>query len=147
MQAPTGKPNALAKPTLDTPFHIDYGWFERTNTDLRLEILSQLSPEQRDRLSQGSEETKLLDFVDPASGEVTQVDALGLEIQVAASDPNFINPQTSVIDSVFRVFLANSNQPLTPAELAERLSRPPKTILGAISGRQVYKGIRPVSGV
>lgn len=146
MQAPIGKPNALAKPTLETPFHIDYSWFERTGEDLRREILSQLSPEQRERLSQNSEEEQLLDFVDPVTAEVTRVDELGLAIQVAASDPNFINPQTSVIDSVFRVFLANSNQPLTPAELAERLSRPPKTILGAISGRQIYKGIRPTSG-
>ncbi len=72
MQAPTGKPNALAKPTLDTPFHIDYSWFERTGEDLRREILSQLSPEQRERLSQSGEEEQLLDFVDPVTAEVTR---------------------------------------------------------------------------
>jgi len=145
MQSPIGKSNILAKPTLDTPFHIDYSWFERTDVDLRREILSQLGPEQRERLSQSEDQEQLLDYVDPNTGEVTQVDELGLEIQVAAQDPNFINPQTSVIDSVFRIFLANSNQPLTPNEIAERLSRPAKTILGAISGRQIYKGIRPAS--
>ncbi|MBE2184926.1 MAG: hypothetical protein IAE89_15965 [Anaerolineae bacterium] len=145
MQSPIGKSNILAKPTLDTPFHIDYNWFERTDVDLRREILSQLGPEQRERLSQSEDQEQLLDYVDPNTGEVTQVDELGLEIQVAAQDPNFINPQTSVIDSVFRIFLANSNQPLTPNEIAERLSRPAKTILGAISGRQIYKGIRPAS--
>ncbi len=146
MQSPIGKSNPLAKPTLDTPFHIDYSWFERTeDVDLRREILSQLGPEQRERLSQSEDQGQLLDYVDLNTGEVTRVDELGLEIQVAAQDPNFINPQTPVIDSIFRIFLANSNQPLTPNEIAERLSRPAKTILGAISGRQIYKGIRPAS--
>jgi hypothetical protein len=48
-----------------------------------------------------------------------------------------------LVDAVLRVFLANGNTPQTPRELGEKLGRRPETILRTLSGRQVYKGIRP----
>lgn len=143
MQPPTGKPSTLVKPTLDTKYHIDYPWWDKnTDEDLRTYILSHLLPEQREKLTQ-STESVTLDFIDPMTGEVMEVDELGLAIQIAARDPNFINQQTSLIDSVFRVFLTNGNQPLSANELAERTNRPAATILKTIGGTRVYKGIRP----
>jgi hypothetical protein len=62
---------------------------------------------------------------------------------LAAEDPNFINPQTSLVDSIFRVFLANNNTPLSPRELAERTGRDANTILKTLGGMRIYKGIRP----
>ncbi len=137
-----GKPSALVKPTLNTRFHIDYDWWERSPEDLRVYLLSHLLPEQRERLS-ASGEDHVVDFVDPETGEVTQLDELQLAIQLAARDPNFINPQTPTVDSIFRVFLKNNNKPMSPKELAPIINRPAETILKTLSGGRIYKGIRP----
>jgi hypothetical protein len=142
MAAPLKKPSALIKPTLETEFHIDYAWWERSSEDLRMYLLSHLLPEQRERLSQNDEQ-RIVDYVDPETGEVFQLDELGLAIQIAAEDPDFINPHTSLVDSIFRVFLANGNIPLDPEDLAERTGRPASVILKTLSGGQIYKGIRP----
>ena len=140
---PTGhKPSFLIKPTLDTKFYIDYSWWDRSPEDLRIYLLSHVLPEQRDRL-QESEENSVIDYIDPETGEVSQVDELNLAIKLAAADPNFINPQTSLVDSVFRVFLSNGNQPMTPRELAEATDRNATTILKTFSSTRIYKGIRP----
>ncbi|MBL8153033.1 MAG: hypothetical protein JNM70_02515 [Anaerolineae bacterium] len=143
MTATAGKPGFLVKPTLDTKYHIDFGWWDKSSEDLRMYLLSHLLPEQRERLSQTDEE-RTVDYIDPDTGEVMQLDELGLAIQIAAEDPNFINPQTSLVDSIFRVFLANGNVPLSPRELEERTGRSAQTILKTLSGGQVYKGIRPI---
>lgn len=139
------KPSALIKPTLDTTYHIDYSWWERSEDDLRVYQLSHLSQEQRDRLSSSDGEDRLVDFVDPETGEVTQLNELELALQIASRDPNFINPQISVVDNIFRVFVANGNEPLSPNQLGEIIGRPPSTILKTLSGVRVYKGIRPVN--
>jgi hypothetical protein len=138
------KPSFLGKPTLDTKFHIDFSWWEKSSEDLRTYLLSHLLPEQRERLSQNTED-RTVDYIDPDTAEVMQLDELGLAIQIAAEDENFINPHTSLVDSIFRVFLANGNLPMTPRELAEETERPAATILKTLSGQQIYKGIRPYS--
>lgn len=138
------KPNALIKPTIDTLFHIDYQWWERNTDDLRIYMLSHLPPEQRDRISQ-SPEDNVVDYIDPETGEVFQLDELRLAIQTAAEDAEFINAHTSLVDSVFRVFLKNNNTPLSPRELGDQTGRPPETILKTFSGMRIYKGIRPIS--
>lgn len=137
------KPSALVKPTLDTTFHIDYSWWDRSGDDLRVYMLSHLSPEQRERLSAGGDD-RVVDFIDPDTGEVSQLGELDLALQLAARDPDFINPHASVVDSIFRVFLANGNLPLSPNQLGDLIGRSPATILKTISGARVYKGIRPV---
>jgi hypothetical protein len=145
MQPHAEKPSALIKPTLETRYHIDYGWWERDREggeDLRIYLLSHLLPEQRERLSQEAEGS-VIDYIDPDTGEVSQLDELGVAVQIAARDPNFISPQTSLVDCIFRVFLANGNEPLTPVELSDRIGRPAITILKTLSGARVYKGIRP----
>lgn len=137
-----GKPSALIKPTLDTKFYIDYEWWERDSEDLRTYLLSHLKPEQREQLSQ-TQEDRLIDYVDPQTGEVFQLDELKLAIQIASQEEDFINLQTSLVDSIFRVFLKNNNSPLSPRELAESTERPAPTILKTLSGGRIYKGIRP----
>jgi len=49
-----------------------------------------------------------------------------------------------LVDSIFRVFLANGNAPLTCRELSNIIGHPPVKILRTLSGRQIYKGLRPV---
>jgi hypothetical protein len=137
------RPSTLIKPTLDTKFHIDYTWWDRSPEDLRVYLLSHLLPEQRDALIE-AESDQTVDYIDPATGEVFQLDQLQLAIQIAAEDPNFINAQASLVDSVFRVFLANGNLPLNARELEERTDRSAATILRTLSTLRIYKGIRPL---
>ncbi|MCU0511148.1 MAG: hypothetical protein MUE40_01115 [Anaerolineae bacterium] len=139
-----GKPNILLKPTLDTRFHIDYEWWQREQQpgDLRTYMLTHLPPDKRDYF-QKQEQDRVLDYVHPQTGEVFRLDELGLAIQEAARQPDFINPQTSLVESIFRVFLANGNIPRTPRELAKDTGRDAMTILKTVGGIKVYKGIRP----
>ncbi len=143
MQKTSERPSGLVKPGVDTKFHIDYSWWDRSDEDLRLYILSHLPPEQRDALTADVKE-QLVDYIDPETGEVFQVDSLGMAIQVASRDPNYITSQTPLVDSIFRVFLANGNTPLSARELEVRTGRPAATILKMLSGSRVWKGIRPV---
>jgi len=130
------------KPTLDTKFHVDYEWWEREGRDLRVYLLSHLPPEQREFFMQ-HRQTEDVDWVDPVTAEVSKVDALQRAIHEASQQSDFITPYLSLVDAVFRVFLANGNTPLTPQELSERIGRPPMIILRTLSGTTVYKGLRP----
>ena len=88
----------------------------------------------------------LYDYIDDRTGEITRVDpTLHLIRSQNANDPNFITTRTPVAEAVFRVFLVNNNQPLSPLELSQRISRKPSEILAQLGGRVVYNGIRPVA--
>jgi hypothetical protein len=140
MQPP--KVGVIVKPTLDTKFHIDYDWWQRGEEDLQPYMLTHLPPDKRDYFA-NNDSTKIVDYIHPDTGEVFRLDELGLAIQEAARQTDFINPQTSLIDSVFRVFLANGNLPRTPRELANDTGRSADVILKTLGGIKVYKGIRP----
>lgn len=86
MTTTTGKPGFLIKPTLETKFRVDYSWWEKSSEDLRTYLLSHLLQEQRERLSQ-SDEARTVDYIDPDTGEVLELDELGLAIQTAAENP------------------------------------------------------------
>ncbi len=138
----SGRPSILMKSTTDTKFHIDYDWWNQANEDLRTYLLSHLQPADRERLAQ-AEAGRVVDYIDPHTAEVFQLDELGLAIQQAAEQPDFINLQISLVDSVFRAFLANGNAPLSPRELSDITGRPASLILKTLGGVRVYKGLRP----
>jgi len=138
------RPSALAKATLDTEFHIDYDWWDDNSAQLRLYLLSHIQDdEERARLSQ-SEEGAIVDYVHPKTGEVFKYDELNLALQNAAQKSDFINPQASMVDNIFRVFLRNGNQPRTPRELENEVGKSATVILKTIGGTTIYKGIRPL---
>lgn len=132
------------KPTLETKFHIDYEWWEREGHDLRVYLLSHLTPEQREALSSHSAADQKIDWIDPLTAEVHRIDPLERALREASQRPDFITPHTSLVDAVFRAFLENDNTPLSCIELSERTGRPAMTILRTLAGQTVYKGIRPV---
>lgn len=132
------------KPSLDTPFHIDYEWWQRDERDLRIYLLSHLPPERQDILATADyDENTAIDWIDPETGEVRRVDALQSALQEAAQREDFITEQTSLVDAVFRALLRNDNQPLSPQQLGELIQRDPNMILRTLAGAQVYKGLRP----
>jgi len=135
------------KPTLETQFHIDYSWWERDDKDLQVYLISHLPPEKQTLFSPGAaQDDTEVDWVDPDTAEVKKVNQLQMALQEASQAEDFITTNTSLVDSVFRAFLANNNTPLTPMELGETVGRSPETILRTLSGKQVYQGIRPITG-
>jgi len=134
----------LVKPTLDTPFHIDYVWWERRGLQIDVELRAHLCQEHQAIFSEHFD-TEKIDWVDKKTGEVTKVDGLQHVLQVHCSQqPDYINEELSLVDAVFRVFLANGNEPMTSEELSAITGRPAEKILSTLAGRRVYKGIRPV---
>jgi hypothetical protein len=134
------------KPTADTKFHIDSDWWEEEGRDFRVHLLSHLCSECQERY-QNYQEAELVDWIDPDTGEVSQVDGLWHSLRVCCSlKPDYVDEHTPLTTAIFRTFLANGNEPLTPLELQSRLRRPAETILRTIGGFRVYNGIKPVVG-
>ncbi len=132
------------KPTVDTPFHIDYAWWEKRGLDINVELLSHLCPEHREAYH-GQRVGEQIDWIDWKTGEVEQVDGLQYIINTHCSkEPNYVSRTATLVEAVFRVFLSNSNESLTPQQLSMRVGYRPKEILRVLSGRRVQKGLRPV---
>ncbi|MGB2895794.1 MAG: hypothetical protein WBB65_06470 [Anaerolineales bacterium] len=134
----------LARPTLDTKFHIDYEYWDRADRDLNIYLRSHLCPEHQEVYADVEADT-LVDSVNLKTAEVTRVQGIQHTlISHCALRPDYLTPQTTMVNAIFRVFLSNGNSPLTSKELGEILNRPARTILRMLSAGRVYKGIRPL---
>ncbi len=141
------KRRSLIKPKLTSPFKIDFDWWKKNDRDWRVYLRSFLC-EEHQKMFENFDSDEVIDWVDPNTAEVKQVDGLQhILISHCAQENTFLNRNMALVDSVFRVFLSNGNEPLTPDELGDILHRPPDTILRTFSGIRVYKGIRPVSNL
>lgn len=137
------KLSSLLKPTVSTPFHIDYDWWKEHDRSWRVNLRSCLCEEHQAMYADLSGDEKV-DWIDSETAEVQRVDGLQhILISHCAKQEQFITEHTTLTEALFRTFLANGNQPLTPDELAELLDRQPTKILQTVSGTRVYKGIRP----
>lgn len=134
---------SLVKPTIHTRFHIDFNWWKQNDRDWRVYLRSFLCDEHQKAYAD-VDIFDQVDWVDPDTAEVQQVDALqNILITHCARQEAFISQQNTLVDSIFRLFLSNGNTPLTPIEMAEETGRDANIILRTISGLRVYKGIRP----
>ena len=139
------KPFSFVKPGINTTYHIDFDWWQRNERDWHVYLRSLLCAEHQAAFA-NAEEGQMIDWVDPVTAEVQCVDGLQhVLISHCAKEPGFITVHTPIVDSVFRTFLANGNIPMTPAELAMQLNRPPDLILSTLTGERVYRGLRPKS--
>ena len=139
---------AMLRPTLDTRFHIDFDWWERHGREYRVYLRSHLceghQPEFR---PEEDGDDRLLDWVHARTAQVSRLDRLQYTLRShCARQPEYLTQRTSMVDAVFRVFIANGNQPLAAPELAARIGRDGQanTVLRTLSGRRVYKGLRPL---
>jgi hypothetical protein len=140
---PALKPSRLIKPTLDTPYHIDFDWWNKADRDLRVYLKSHLCDLHREMYAEASAEP--VDWVDAHTAEVKPIDGILYELRTHCSlQPDYIHDLTSIVDAVFRVFRVNDNQPMNTRELGERIGKDPELILRTISGKTVYQGLRPV---
>ncbi len=137
------KRSSLVKPTINTRFHIDFDWWQKNDCNWRVYLKSNLCQEHQETFNELNLDEKI-DWVDPNTAEVQCVDGLQhVLITHCAKQPGFIGQHSSLVDSVFRIFLANGNTPMSSIELGERLGRPPEIIIKTLASGQVYKGIRP----
>jgi hypothetical protein len=131
------------RPTLDTEFCIDFGWWDDAGRDLRVYLHQHLC-----QVCRGIYPTHIgsetVDWVDPDTAEVQSVDGLWHTLRTHCSlQQDYIADETPLTDAVFRIFLANGNAPLTPVQLAAKLHRPPEKILRVLGYGRVYEGIKP----
>jgi hypothetical protein len=134
---------SLLKPTLKTPFHIDFEWWKQNERDWHVFLRSLLCNEHQETLV-NIDEGQRVDWVDAETAEVKPVDGLQHALMShCALQPDFLSTQTALVEAVFRTFLVNGNTPMTAEELAHVLSRPADTILRTLTGPRVYRGLRP----
>ena len=138
------KRRSLIKPKITTPFKIDFDWWKNHDRNWRVYLRSFLCDEHQ-AMFEEIDNDEMIDWVDPDTAEVTQVDGLQhILITHCAKQDDFLTSKMVLVDSVFRILLANGNKPMTPEELGNTLNRPASTILRTLSGVRVYKGIRPI---
>ena len=134
----------LVRPTIDTPLHIDYEWWERHNRDIGTELRSHLCKAHKEAFGQSVDAEEKIDWIDERTGEVRRVNGLQHVLHVHCSkQPDYINDDLPLVDAVFRVFLARGNKPMSARELGSVTGRYPERILRTLMGRRTYKGIRP----
>jgi hypothetical protein len=134
----------LLRPTLETRFHIDYEWWQRADREVEVFLRDYLCPEHQQALAAGEAELAF-DFVDPETAEVRRIGGTQqVLMNHCARQPGYLSPDNTLVDSVFRILLANGNTPVSSDELSQRLGRPAQTILRTLSAPRVYKGIRPI---
>ena len=134
---------SLVKPALDTPFEIDFDWWQQHDNNWHIYLFSFLCQDHQAVFANADENIRI-DIIDPETAEVRMVDGL-LDVLMThcARQPDFLTKNNSLVDSVFRVLLANGNKAMTPIELSQAINRPAETILRTLAGITVYKGIRP----
>ena len=135
---------SLIKPTLDTPFRIDFEWWKSHDHNWRVFLQSFLCDEHQKAFADLTDEV-WIDWIDPQTAEVQHVDGLQHVLMThCAKQADFVSNTTTLVYGVFRVLLANGNIPSTPNELSTMIGKSPEIILRTLSGPTVYQGIRPL---
>jgi hypothetical protein len=135
---------SLLKPNIKTPFHIDFDWWKQNERDWQVFLRSFLCEEHQQAFAD-VEDGNLIDWIDPDTAEVKQVDGVQHAlISHCALLPEFLSERTTIVEAVFRTFLANGNIPMSTEELGKRLGKSADTILRTLAGPRVYRGLRPI---
>jgi hypothetical protein len=134
---------SLLKPSVTTPFHIDFEWWKQNERDWHVFLRSLLCQEHQEAFA-NVEEDEIIDWIDPVTAEVKPVGGIQHILMThCAFLPEFTGSHTAVVEAVFRIFLANGNVPMSAEEIGKKLGRPADTILRTIAGPRVYRGLRP----
>jgi len=134
---------SLVKPSVNTPFHVDFEWWKKNERDWHVYLRSLLCADHQETFA-NVEEGETIDWVDPVTAEVKPVDGIQNALMThCARQPDFLTEQTALVEAVFRLFVTNGNIPMTSQDLGKRLNRQPETILRTLAGPRIYKGLRP----
>ncbi len=118
---------------------IDLEWLEQHGRSFSVQAEGCLCPACREQLEGGKE-------------PMSAVDLLAHIRDCCSQTPGFITGKSPISESVFRLFLANGNQPLALAELASQLverrgdalQRTPVEFLSRLLESDHYYGLRQV---
>ena len=133
------------RPTGDTPFQINWSWFERNNINAQSLVRNQLNYKWRQRFDNGLE-IKEVDYINSETGEVFKMDNMREAILAECQwEPDYITRDMPLLQSILRLFLANNNQPMTVVEMARRLERhDSNAILNLLTASKIQNGIIPI---
>lgn len=135
---------SLVKPSLETPFHIDFEWWKNHDSNWRVYLHNCLCSDHQATFSEADQDS-WIDWVDPQTGAVNQIDGLqNILISHCAKQESFITPNTALVDAVFRALLASGNVPLNALELSTIIHKPAEMILRTLASGVVYRGVRPL---
>ncbi len=115
---------------------IDLDWHQQSNRSFLTLAQGCLCPKCQERLK----------------GEISAADLLTTIKDCCSETPNFITGELPILESIFRLFLANGNQPLDLEELGKQLSewrggdtyRTSAEILSRLLSSDQYYGLRQV---
>ena len=116
---------------------IDLDWHQQSNRSFFALAQGCLCPKCQERLK----------------GEISAADLLTTIKDCCSKTPNFITGKLPILESIFRLFLANGNQPLDLEELGKQLSewrggdtyRTSAEILSRLLASDQYYGLRQVT--
>lgn len=116
---------------------IDLDWYQQSNRSFFAMAQGCLCPKCRERLK----------------GEISAADLLMTIKDCCSKTPNFTTGKLPILESIFRLFLANGNQPLDLAELGKQLSewrggdtyRTSVEILPRLLSSDQYYGLRQIN--
>jgi hypothetical protein len=138
---------SLIKPTIDTPFHIDFEWWKSHDHNWRVYLFGFLC-QQHQQAFENREEIQWIDWIDQETAEITQVDGLQHILMThCALQPGFMDDNATLVNAVFRILLSTGNKPTSPKELGNLIGKNPLMILRTLSGPRVYQGIRPIASL
>jgi hypothetical protein len=119
---------------------IDLDWLEQNNRSFLALAQGCLCPKCRERLEKGEKQFSAADLITNIKG-------------CCSETREFIIERSPILESVFRLFLANGNQPLGLEELSKQLAqrrggdthRTSVEVLSRLLGNERYYGLRQVS--
>lgn len=128
----------------NTRFHIDLDWWKGQSRDLGTHLLEILGGEEA---AQGTAQGATLDFIDPVTAEVRQLDALWVRVlNERAGKPDYIVPTLPVMAAIFRALVESTNMPMSVTELHRRIGRgSPEMLLRVLGTARDTYGIFPVA--
>lgn len=112
----------VAKLDINSRFQIDLNLWEAQGRDFRGELSDAMCDECRNQNTE--DEGRVVDRVDPVTGEVTKLDvAWDCLVGVCATRANFIPTNMPITRAIFRAFLAEGNRPMTAVEVHQRIGK------------------------
>ena len=94
--------------TAEKVYAINLGWFEKKKISFPETAGKRLCPSCAKKLSAAKKES---------AGELIKVIA-----ECCAKEKDYIHPQQSVVESIFRFFLSTDNKPLTADQIVRKVS-------------------------
>ncbi|MBN1644301.1 MAG: hypothetical protein JW856_05750 [Dehalococcoidales bacterium] len=128
-------------PPTEERWAIDLDWLESSNRSVSVLAIGSLCPGCRKKIKVATPDSKKNDLLKTIH-------------TCCSRHPDFITPDLPFQESIFRIFLANGNKPLSLKELGDQLSQrrginlynTSETTLARLLKSADYYGIRPSNG-